>query len=243
MQYGGMNNQITVYKGHRFPKAVISHAVWLYHRFSLSYREVEELLAVRGVGVSYETIRKWCLKFPPTYAKKLRKSAGRLGDTWYLDEVFINIRGEQHYLWRAVDQEGDEIDILVQRKRNKQAALRFFRKLFRKTGVRPHKIVTDKLRSYRAALKELSTGVPHVTDRYQNNRSELSHQPTRQRERKMRRFKSQKQAQQFLSFHGLVNNLFRYRRHLMSAKNYRILRDRAFVTWQQDTCAFWIGFA
>ena len=149
-----MNDQITVYKGHRFPKAVISHAVWLYHRFSLSYREVEELLAVRGVGVSYETIRKWCLKFPSTYAKKLRKSAGRLGDNWYLDEVFVNIRGEQHYLWRAVDQEGDEIDILVQRKRNKQAALRFFRKLFRKTGVRPHKIVTDKLRSYRAALKE-----------------------------------------------------------------------------------------
>ena len=118
---------------------------------------MEELLAVRGVGVSYETIRKWCLKFPSTYAKKLRKSAGRLGDTWYLDEVFINIRGEQHYLRRAVDQEGDEIDILVQRKRNKQEALRFFRKLFRETGVRPHKIVTDKLRSYRTALKELST--------------------------------------------------------------------------------------
>ncbi len=238
-----MNNQISAYKGHRFPKAVISHAVWLYYRFSLSYREVEELLAARGVGVSYETIRKWCLKFPSTYAKKLRKSAGRLGDTWYLDEVFINIRGEQHYLWRAVDQEGDEIDILVQRKRNKQAALRFFRKLFRKTGVRPHKIVTDKLRSYRAALKEVSTGTPHVTDRYQNNRAELSHQPTRQRERKMRRFKSPRQAQQFLSFHGLVNNLFRYQRHLMSAINYRTLRDRVFVIWQQDTCAFWIGFA
>jgi putative transposase len=236
-----MHNQIKTYKGHRFPKTVISHAVWLYYRFSLSYREVEELLAIRGVEVSYKTIRKGCLKFPPTYAKKLRKSVGGVGDIWHLDEVFIKIRGEQHYLWRAVDQDGDEIDILVQRKRNKLAALRFFRKLFRKTGVRPLKIVTDKLGSYRAALKELSPGAPHDTDRYQNNRAELSHQPTRQRERKMRRFKSQRQAQQFLSFHGLVNKLFRQQRDLMSAKNYRLLRDRAFVIWQQDTCACWTG--
>jgi len=174
-----MNKQISVYKRHRLPDAVISRAVWLYYRFSLSFREVEELLAARGVVVSYETIRQWCFKFPSSYAKKLRKSAGKLGDTWYLDEVFINIRGEQHYLWRAVDQDGDELDILVQRRRNKQAALRFFRKLFRKTGIRPHKIVTDKLRSYRAALKELSPGTRHVTDRYENNRAELPHQPTR----------------------------------------------------------------
>lgn len=236
-----MTKKITAYKGHRFPEAVISHAVWLYHRFSLSFREVEELLAARGVVVSYETIRQWCLKFPSTYAKKLRKSAGQPGDIWYLDEVFINIRGQQHYLWRAVNQDGDELDILVQRRRNKHAALRFFRKLFRKTGIRPHKIVTDKLRSYRAALKELPTGTPHVTDRYQNNRAELSHQPTRQRERKMRRFKSQRQAQQFLSFHGVVNNLFRLQRHMMSAKNYRAFRDRAFAIWQRDTCACWTG--
>nr|WP_092346999.1 DDE-type integrase/transposase/recombinase [Desulfuromusa kysingii] len=146
-----------------------------------------------------------------------------------LDEVFIKIRGKQHTLWRAVDQDGDEIDILVQHKRNKLAALRFFRKLFRKTGVCPYKIVTDKLRSYRAALKELSTGAPHETGRYQNNRTELSHQPTRQRERKMRRFKSQRQAQQFLSFHGLVDSLFRHQRHLLSAKSSRTLRDRAFA--------------
>ncbi|WP_321365284.1 IS6 family transposase [uncultured Desulfuromusa sp.] len=232
-----MNNQITVYKGHRFPKSIISHAVWLYYRFSLSYREVEELLAVRGVEVSYESIWKWCLKFPSFYAKKLRKSAGQAGDIWYLDEVFIKIRGEQHYLWRAVDQDGDEIDVLVQHKSNKQAALRFFRKLFLKTGVRPYKIVTDKFRSYPAALKELSTRAPHETGRYQNNRAELSHQPTRQRERKMRRFKSQRQTQQFLSFHGLANNLFRHQRHLLSAKSSRTLRDRSFAIWEQDTGA------
>lgn len=122
-----MRKNMTAYKGHRFPEAVISHTIWLYYRFSLSFREVEELMAARGVEVSYETIRQWCLKFPSTYAKRLRKSAGQPGDTWYLDEVFINIRGKLHYLWRAVDQEGDELDILVQRRRNKQAALRFFR--------------------------------------------------------------------------------------------------------------------
>ncbi|MGI9294726.1 MAG: IS6 family transposase [Pseudomonadales bacterium] len=173
--------------------------------------------------------------------KNLRKSVGQPGDTWYLDEVFINIRGKQHYLWRAVDQEGDELDMLVQRRRNKQAALRFFRKLFRKTEINPRKIVTDKLRSYRAALKQLLPATPHVTDRYENNRAAISHQPTRQRERKMRRFKSSRQAQRLLSFHGVVNNLFRLQRHLMSAKNYRAFRDRALAIWQQDTCACWPG--
>ncbi|PLY01872.1 MAG: IS6 family transposase [Desulfuromonas sp.] len=234
-----MNNNPAIYKGHRFPKSVISHAIWLYYRFSLSHRDVEELLAARGVEVSYETIRKWCLKFPSSYADKLKKSAGKHGDTWYLDEVFINIQGKRHYLWRAVDQDGDEIDILVQRKRNKHAALRFFRKLFRKTNSRPLKIITDKLRSYRAALNELAPGTTHESNRYQNNRAERSHQPTRQRERKMRRFKSQRQAQQFLPFHGLTNNLFRQQRHLLSAKSYRTLRDRAFDIWQHDTCACW----
>ena len=238
-----MDTLAKAYKGHRFPRSVISHAVWLYHRFSLSYREVEELLAIRGVEVTYETIRMWCLKFPSAYTKKLRKSSGKPGDTWYLDEVFIKIRGERHYLWRAVDQDGDEIDILVQPRQNKKAALRFFRNIFRKTGVRPHKVITDKLPSYKAALRELTPGISHETGQYQNNRAELSHQPTRQRERKMRRFKSQRQAQQFLSFHGLVNNIFRQQRHLLSAKNYRFLRDRAFNLWQQDTCAQQTGWS
>ena len=236
-----MDIKSTPYKRHRYPAAIISHAVWLYHRFSLSFREVEELLAVRGVRISYEAIRQWCIKFPSAYAKNLRKSAGSPSDTWYLDEVFIKIRGKQHYLWRAVDQDHDEIDILVQKRRNKKAALRFFRKLFRKSGIKPLKVVTDKLASYKAALKELSPDTPQCTDQYQNNRAELSHQPTRQRERKMRRFKSMRQSQRFLSFHGLVTNLFRHDRHLMSAENYRFFGDRAFSIWQQDTCACWLG--
>lgn len=238
-----MDSLRKAYKGHRFPRSVISHAVWLYHRFALSYREVEELLAARGVVVTYETIRMWCLKFPASYASRLRKSIGAYGDTWHMDEVFINIRGKRHYLWRAVDQDGDEIDILVQKRRNKKAALRFFRSLFRKTGARPLKVVTDKLASYRAALRELAPGTSHDTRRYQNNRAENSHQPTRQREKKMRRVKSQRQAQRFLSFHGLVNNVFRQQRHLLTAKNYRYLRDRAFNLWQQDTCALQIGWS
>ncbi|WP_321392382.1 DDE-type integrase/transposase/recombinase [uncultured Desulfuromusa sp.] len=161
-------------------------------------------------------------------------TAGIAGSSW---KTITQRAKEQELLWRAVDQDGDEIDVLVQHKSNKQAALRFFRKLFRKTGVRPYKIVTDKLRSYPAALKELSTRAPHETGRYQNNRAELSHQPTRQRERKMRRFKSQRQTQQFLSFHGLANNLFRHQRHLLSAKSSRTLRDRSFAIWEQDTGA------
>lgn len=200
------------------------------------------MLAARGVVVTYETIRMWCLKFPSSYASKLRKSVGGYGDTWHINEVFISLRGERHYLWRAVDQDGDEIDILVQKRRNKKAALRFFRSLFRKTGARPLKVVTDKLASYRAALRALAPGTSHDTRRYQNNRAENSHQPTRQWEKKMRRFKSQRQAQQLLSFHGLVNNIFRQQRHLLTVKNYRFLRDRAFNLWQQDTCALQMGW-
>ncbi len=231
-----MDTLKSAYRGHRFPRSVISHAVWLYHRFSLSYREVEELLAARGVEVSYEAIRMWCLKFPSSYARRLHKSTGGPGDIWHLDEIFIKICGKRHCLWRAVDQDGDEIDILVQKKRDRKAALRFFRNLLRKSGVQPLKIVTDKRPSYRAALRELAPNTPHGASQYQNNRAEVSHQPTRQQERKMRRFKSQRQAQQFLSFHGLVNNIFRQQRHLLSAKSYRVLRDRAFNIWQQHTC-------
>jgi len=224
------------YRGHRFPPEVISHAVWLYHRFTLSFRDIEELLAVRGIQTSYESIRRWCMKFPLEYGKALRKHQGRLGDIWYLDEVFISIGCKRQYLWRAVDQDGDVIDILVQSRRNKGAALRFFRKLFKGQSSMPWKIITDKLRSYQAALREVSPSLTHITDQYENNRAEVSHQPTRQQERQMRRFKSSGQAQRFLSFHGLVNNLFRQQRHLLSARNYRILRDRAFVAWGQATC-------
>jgi putative transposase len=228
-----MNPIKNPYIRHRFPPEVISHAVWLYHRFTLSYRDIEELLAIRGIHTSYESIRRWCLKFPSHYSKKLRKQQGRLGDLWYLDKVFVSIGGKRQYLWRAVDQDGDTIDVMVQSRRNKRAALRFFRKLFKRQGSLPWKIITDKLRSYSSALRDIATSQIHITNQYTNNRAEVSHEPTRQQERQMRRFKSPGQAQRFLSFHGLVNNLYRQQRHFLSAVHYRILRDQAFTTWKQ----------
>jgi putative transposase len=232
-----MTNRQSSYHGYRFPSQIISHAVWLYHRFCLSFREVEDLLAERGVTVSYESIRQWCLQFGPEYARLLKRRRGRLGDTWHLDEVFITIRGERYYLWRAVDQDGDVIDILVQRRRDRHAAKRFFRKLLKGQGAAPRKIVTDKLRSYGAARRIVMPSVIHSTEQYENNRAEVSHQPTRQRERHMRRFKSAGQAQRFLTIHGAVQNLFRVGRHLIRASLGRSFRARAFVEWQQVTCA------
>ena len=224
-----------LYKNHRFPPEIIAHAVWLYHRFSLSFREVEELLAERGVIVSYEAVRRWCLKFGQTFAKKLRQRRGRPGDTWHLDEVFIRIRGERSYLWRAVDQDGQVLDILVQKRRNTGAAKRFFRKLLKGLQYVPNRLVTDKLRSYGAAYRVSMPSVHHCTMQYANNRAEVSHQPTRQRERHMRRFKSLRHVQRFLSVHRPVNNLFRIGRHLMKVAHYRLFRDQAFVTWQDVT--------
>jgi putative transposase len=204
-----MKTNSTRYRGYRFPPEIIGHSVWLYHRFSLSFRDVEELLAKRGIVVTYETIRQWCRKFGPEYARKLRHRQGRLGDVWHLDEVFVTIRGERHYLWRAVDQHGDVIDVLVQRYRNARAAKRFFRKLLKGQGGAPWKLVTDKLKSYSAARRSVMPSVAHDTRRYANNRAEVSHQPTRQRERQMRGFKSPGQAQRFLSVHGVIQNCFR----------------------------------
>jgi putative transposase len=153
-----------IYAGYRYPSQIISHAVWLYHRFTLSFRDIEELLAARGITVSYETVRNWCDKFGQRYCSQIRKSRGQLGDTWYLDEVFIKINGVLHYLWRAVDQDGDELDILVQKRRNKKAAMKFFRKLLKGQQAAPLKIVTDKLRSYSAAKREIMPSVDHSTD-------------------------------------------------------------------------------
>jgi putative transposase len=232
-----MNNNAPSYRGYRFPSEIISHAVWLYHRFSLSFRDVEDLLAERGILVSYETIRQWCRKFGPEYARRLKRRQGRLGDAWHLDELFVNIRGQQHYLWRAVDQDGDVIDILVQPRRDRRAAERFFRKLLKGQGREPRRLVTDRLRSYAAAQRTVMPSVAHDTSQYANNRAEVSHEPTRQRERGMRRFKSVAQAQRFLSVHGITQNLFRVGRHLLRAANYRILRTRAFVVWNAVTCA------
>ena len=224
------------YRGHRFPSEIISHAVWLYYRFCLSLRDVEDLLAERGVIVSYETIRQWSRKFGAEYARKLKRREGRLGDTWHLDELFVTIQGKRQYLWRAVDQDGDVIDILVQPRRNRRAAERFFRKLLKSQGSEPWRLVTDKLRSYGAARRTIMPSVIHVTERYANNRAEVSHQPTRQRERQMRKFKSAGQAQRFLSVHGVIQNLFRVGRHLVSSANHRMLRDRSFRAWRQETC-------
>jgi len=232
-----MKDAKPLYHGYRFHPTIISHAVWLYHRFCLSLRDVEDLLAERGIAVSYESIRQWCNRFGPEYARKLKKGQGRLGDTWYLDEVFIKIRGELHYLWRAVDQDGDTIDILVQKRRNKAAAKRFFRKLLKGQNEPPWRVITDKLKSYSAAHREVFPSVTHSTEQYENNRAEVSHEPTRQRERQMRRFKSAGQAQRFLTVYGVVGNLFRLGRHLTPAIHYREFRSRAFCEWQEVTCA------
>jgi putative transposase len=232
-----MNAKTLSYRGYRFPAEIISHAVWLYYRFCLSFRDVEDLLAERGVIVSYETIRQWSRKFGAEYARKLKRREGRLGDTWHLDELFVTIQGQRQYLWRAVDQDGDVIDILIQPRRDQRAAKRFFRKLLKGQGTEPRRLVTDKLRSYSAAHRTLMPSVVHDTRRYANNRAEVSHQPTRQRERQMRRFKSAAQAQRFLSVHGGILNLFRVGRHLLRSDDHRQLRTRSFLVWSEETCA------
>ncbi len=222
------NNQ---YKGHRFPPEIIQHAVWLYYRFNLSYRDIEDLLAVRGIVVSYESVRLWCNKFGPKYARRLKRRHQGFGDTFFIDEVFVKIDGKQHYLWRAVDQDGEVVDVYLQSRRDGKAAKRFFRRLLKTHRSEPRKIVTDKLRSYGVAHRELIPDTIHDTSQYANNRAELSHQPTRVRERGMRRFKSTHQAQRFLTVHAAVYNLFNLGRHLVSAKTYRFFRSRAFSSW------------
>ena len=201
-----MSRSSSLYRRHRFPGEIISYCVWLYYRFSLSYRDIEELMAQRGVRVSYETIRQWCLKFGQTIAAELRRRRPRPGDKWHLDEVYLKINGRTHYLWRAVDQEGVVLDILVQSRRNKQAAKRFLGRLLTGMQYAPRIIVTDKLKSYGAAIKELKLQVDHRQHKGLNNRAENSHQPTRQRERAMRRFKSAEQAHS-ASWHRLVRPL------------------------------------
>ena len=151
------------YLRHRFPPDISSHAVWLYYRYGLSFRDVEDLLAERGIIVSHETIRQWCGKFGPDYARRLRRRQGRLGDTWFLDEVFVTINGQRQYLWRAVDQDGDLIDLLVQPRRDGRAARRFFRKLLKSQRQEPVRLVTDKLGSYRVAHRDVMPLVPHDT--------------------------------------------------------------------------------
>ena len=224
-----------IYKRHRFPPDVIGYAGWLYHRFNLSHRDIEDLLAERRISVSHESIRLWCIKFGPVFARRLRRRHKGFGDTFYVDEVFVKIRGKQHYLWRAVDQDGDVVDVFLQDRRDGRAAKRFFRRLIRRHGGEPRKIVTDKLGSYRVAHRAWAPDSYHVTDRYANNRAEQSHEATRFRERGMRRFKSTVQAQRFLGVHSAVFNLFNLGRHMVRARDYRDLRHRAFVSWIQVT--------
>ena len=222
-----------LYKRHRFPPEIIQYTVWLYYRFNLSHRDIEDLLTERGIAVSYESIRLWCNKFGPYYAKRLKRGHQGYGDTLFLDEVFVKIQGQQYYLWRAVDQDGDAVDVYLQSRRNGTAAKRFFKRLLKNHSSEPRRIVTDKLRSYGVAHRELMSDTIHDTTQYANNRAELSHQPTRVRERGMRRFKSMQQAQRFLSVHAMVYNLFNLGRHLISAEYYRLLRLRAFASWKE----------
>lgn len=221
-----------IYKRYRFPSEIIQYAVWLYYRFNLSQRDIEDLLAERGINVTYETIRLWCNKFGPKYAARLKRKHRGYGDTFFIDEVFVRIDGRQHYLWRAVDQDGEVVDVFLQIRRDGAAAKRFFKRLLKKHRDEPRKIVTDKLRSYGVAHRELIPDAIHDTSQYANNRAELSHQPVRVRERCMRRFKSVRQAQRFLNVHAAIYNVFNLGRHLVSAKNYRILRLRAFASWE-----------
>ena len=228
-----MNTPERRYRRHRFPVEVVEQCVWLYYRFALSYRNIEEMMAKRGIQVTYETVRKWCHKFGSLYAAQLRKLRARFGTKWHLDEVFIKTNGVQHYLWRAVDQNGTVIDILVQPKRDRWAALCFFRKLLNTAERPPLVIVTDKLRSYAAAKKLILPHVKHRQSRYLNNRAENSHQPTRMRERQMKRFQSPEQAQQFLSIFESINAPFRIRRHRLSAARYRLLLKKALHLWNK----------
>jgi len=201
---------------HQFPPEIIRHAVWLYVRFTLSYRDVEDLLAERGLDVSYETVRRWVLKFGPLFARELRRGRPRPTARWHLDEMAVMIVGRRFWLWRAVDDEGEVLDLLVQRRRDKAAAVKLMRKLLKKQSFAPDVLVTDKLRSYGAAKVEIGLSARHEQGLRRNNRAKNSHQPTRRRERKMQRFKSPGSAQRFQSIHAAVFNTFNVQRHLTS---------------------------
>ena len=222
---------------HQFPPAIIRHTVWLYLRFTLSYRDVEDLLAERGLDVSYESVRRWVLKFGPLFARELRRRRHRPTSRWHFDEMAVLIGCEQFWLWRAVDDEGEVLDLLVQRRRDKNAAVKLMRKLLKKQGFAPDVLVTDKLRSYGAAKAALGLSARHEQGLRKNNRVENSHQPVRRRERKMQRFKSPGSAQRFLSNHAAVHNTFNVQRHLTSRATLRVLRGEALQTWRAATAA------
>ena len=221
----------SIYARHRFHPDVIKRAVWLYFRFNMSFRDVEELMVERGVDVSYETIRRWIDKFGSAYAKRIKSRTEPPSPVWHLDEVYTKINGKMVYLWRAVDDEGTVLDLVVQRRRNTKVALRLLRQLLKNQGVDPTKIVTDRLGSYGAALKILGLKHLHDVGGRKNNRAECSHVPIRRRERKSQRFRSVRNAQKLLSAHGQIYNLFNYRRHLISRTTLRKFRSQAQTEW------------
>ncbi len=223
------------YRRHRFHPNIIGRAVWLYFRFTMSFQDVEDLLAERGIDVSHETVRLWVLKFGRAYARRISKRRDPAFDVWHLDEALVNIGGKQMCLWRAVDADSAVMDVLVQKCRNKRAAVKFMRKLLRNQGLRPTRIVTDNLKSYGAAFRDLRLSHIRKTGHRLNNRAESSHVPIRRRERKMQCFKSQKSAQRFLSAHGPIYNLFNVHRHLISRRTLRIFRNQAMEEWQVMT--------
>ncbi|RYE66830.1 MAG: IS6 family transposase [Oxalobacteraceae bacterium] len=226
------------FKRHRFPSDVIRYAVWLYFRFTLSFRDVEELLAQRGIDVSYETIRCWTIKFGPQIARNLKRRRLPPSPRWHLDEMVCTVGGKRMYLWRAVDDEGEVLDLVMQRKRDTEAALKLLRRLLRNQPVEPELITTDGLGSYVAALHELDLRHLHQPGRLrENNRAENSHLPIRRRERKMQGFKSAPSAQRFLTTHASIYNTFYTQRHLASRRTLRTFRAAAFDSWSQATCA------
>ena len=229
--------QSASFKRHRFPPDVIRQAVWLYFRFTLSFREVEEMLAQRGIEASYETIRCWTLKFGRLFAQNLRRFRPKPAGRWHLDEMVVKIAGGRMYLWRAVDDEGEVLDVLVQKRRNKEAALNLLRKLLRNQGIHPESTTTDKLASYRAAARILGlTGRHRPGGMRESNRVENSHLVIRRRERKQQKFKSQGSAQRFLASHSAVYNTFNLQPHLISRPTLRILRARADRAWGSRNC-------
>ncbi len=226
------------YKRHRFPPEVIRQAVWLYYRFTLSFRDVEELLAARGVDVSYETVRCWAEKFGLAIAANIRQSRPRPGSVWHLDEMVVRINGKRMFMWRAVDDEGEVLDALVQKRRNARAAKRLLRKLLKKQGYLPDRFVTDLCPSYGPAFEPFGCRRRHHPGRLrENNRAENSHLAVRRRERKMQRFKSQGQAQRFVSIHGAISNLFNVQRHLISRSTLRTFRATAMEGWNAASAA------
>lgn len=225
------------FKRHRFPPEVIRHAVWLYARFTLSLRDVEELLAERGLDISYETVRRWFLKFGPDVATNHRASRPIPSDHWHLDEMVLIIRGRRHWLWRAVDSEGEVLDFLVQSRRDVKAARKLMRKLLKRQGFVPTRVVTDKLRSYSAAFRSIGLTVQHDRGLRANNRAENSHQPIRRRERKQQRFKSPTSAQRFLNIHAATYNTFYHQRHLLKRSMYKALRTGSFDVWRIASAA------